>query len=68
MGGNNVVSNRASIQDTLEVVVNSANKVSLYTLFKLHAEGRGEIVQSAEDATTIFAMHEGTTPFCINKI
>lgn len=67
-GGNNVQSNRASIQETLEAVIDAKHKLSLYELFKLHAAARGQIVNTREDADTIFSLNEGVTPFDINLI
>ncbi len=67
-GGNNIESNRASIQETLEAMVNLDNKISLYNLFMLHGQARGEIVDSKEDADVIFSIDEGITPYDISKI
>lgn len=67
-GGNNVESNKASIENTIEAIVTMKNKLSLYELFKLHADVRGTIVESKEDADTVFSMYEGTTPYNIAEI
>ncbi len=67
-GGNNVESNRASIQETLEAIVNSKHKLSLYELFELHANARGELVDTPEKADTIYSIERGITPFDINLI
>lgn len=67
-GGNNVESNRASIADTLEAIVSSDNKVTLFELFMLHARARGEVVESKEEADTVFSMTDGITPYHINDI
>lgn len=67
-GGNNIESNRASIENTIEAIATMKNKLSLYELFKLHAEARGTIVESKEDADTVFSMYEGTTPYNIAEI
>jgi len=66
--GNNVESNQASIQDTLEAVVESKHKLSLYELFELHAIARGQIVDSKENADKVFSLDKGVTPFDINLI
>jgi len=66
--GNNVASNKASIKETLRAIVQAANKVSLYKLFELHAKGRGEMVESPEEADTIFSLNQGITPYDINTI
>ena len=66
--GNNVRNNSASIQDKLNAIVNTQNRLSLYDLFRLHALGRGEWVASQADAETVFAMNAGITPFHVNEI
>lgn len=66
--GNNVRSNRASIENVLESIVTSANKVSLYELFELHAQARGNIVETQEEAEKVYSLYEGTTPFNIMEI
>lgn len=38
-------------------------KASLFDLFTLHAQARGVIVESREEAEIIFSLHEGITPF-----
>ena len=67
-GGNNVESNAATIEETLRNIVSAKNKVSLYQLFHLHAEARGEIVTNKEDAENTFSIDEGITPYSINEI
>jgi hypothetical protein len=67
-GGNNVESNAASIEEKLEAIVHSKNKLSLFELFELHTFGRGELVNSAEEADTVFSIEQGVTPFHINEI
>jgi len=67
-GGNNVHSNRASIEETIEAIVSMDNKVSLYELFLLHAQARGKIVEDKEDADVVFSMYEGITPYNIDII
>jgi len=66
--GNNVRSNQASIENVLESIVTSANKVSLYELFELHAQARGTIVETQEEAEKVYSLYEGTTPFNIMEI
>lgn len=68
MGGNNVESNKASIEQTMKAIVKSENKVNLYQLFKLHAEARGQIVINKDDADTVFSLDEGITPYDLNVI
>ncbi len=67
-GGNNVESNQASIQETLEAIIDSKHKLSLYELFELHAKARGEIVDSQSEADTIFSLDKGVTPYDVNLI
>jgi hypothetical protein len=67
-GGNNVESNRATIQQKVKAIVSSDNKLSLYELFQLHVAGRGELVQNKEEAQTVFSLYQGTGPFDVNEI
>jgi len=67
-GGNNVESIQASIQETLEAVIGAKHKLSLYELFELHANARGELVDTPEEADTIYSIENGVTPFDINLI
>jgi hypothetical protein len=39
------------------------NRPSLYDLFLMHVQGRGELVERKEDADLIFSMEEGITPY-----
>ncbi|RUS47045.1 TerD family protein [Cohnella sp. AR92] len=43
-------------------------KPDLYDLFRLHAKARGELVESAEQAESIFAVDRGVTPYDIERI
>ena len=67
-GGNNVESNAASIEQTLQSIVQANNKVTLYKLFEMHAQARGELVETKEAAETVFSLDEGVTPYDINVI
>lgn len=77
-GGNNVESNKASIEEVIEAFVESANKVNLYELFTLHTAARGEFTTSLEDADTVFTLEPHVsfdprdkrivTPYDINVI
>ncbi len=69
-GGNNVESNRASIEETVEAIVDSYNKVSLYELFDLHGRARGEIVNAKADADVTFGFDRETdiTPYDVSQI
>ena len=67
--GNNVESNRASIEQTMEAIADTSRKVSLYELFELHGKVRGEIVENKEDADTVFSLYEGdVTPYDLSVI
>ena len=65
---NNVESSQASIQQKLHAILNVNNKLSLYELFELHAAARGELVETPEDADTVFTLTKGVTPFDVNTI
>lgn len=65
---NNVENNQANIQQKMQAIVQSDNKISLHDLFLLHAQARGEIVTDKSEAETVFAMDEGVTPFHVNTI
>lgn len=67
-GGNNVQSNRATIEETLEAIIESRNKATLHELFTLHAKSRGKIVTDREKADIIFSIDEGITPYNITEI
>ena len=67
-GGNNVESNQANIQETLEAIIGAKHKLSLYELFEMHANARGELVDTPEKADTVYSMENGVTPFDINLI
>lgn len=66
--GNNVLNSRASIEDKLMAVLHFKNRLSLYDLFTLHAQARGELVATQEEAELVFSMEQGITPFDVNKI
>lgn len=68
-GGNNLHSNKASIEQVLESVVNM-KKLSLYDLFELHSLSRSkEIVKDKKEADFTFDLFEGDiTPKNINEI
>lgn len=66
--GNNVHSNRASISQVLTAMTNIDNRVSLYDLFLKHAVVRGDLVETPEEADTVFSLDKGITPFDITTI
>lgn len=65
---NNVENRSATIVDLMRGVISLRGKMSLYELFLLHAQARGELVNSREEADCVFSMEEGTTPFDISEI
>lgn len=70
--GNSVESNRATIQQTLGAIVEAKSKLSLYELFRMHAEARGQLVTERKDAETVFGLRDGAsksivTPFNVTK-
>lgn len=67
-GGNNVESNKANIKDTLEAIITARGKLSLYELFWLHAEARGNLVKEKGEADIAFSLTGDVTPFDINRI
>jgi len=65
---NNVESNAASIVDMAQSALMLSNKLNLYDFFELHADSRGQQIESREEADTVFSLDEGVTPFDIAKI
>ena len=55
---NNVEGNRKGINLTLQGMAN-LKKTTLYELFELHALARGEIVDSSQEADTVFSVEDG---------
>lgn len=66
--GRNLESNRPSTEQLTKGMLRLDNKASLYDLFFYHGEGRGELVDTKEEADTIFSLDEGVTPFDVNTI
>jgi hypothetical protein len=68
--GNNVHSNRATIEDIVEAMTTLSNKVSLYDLLVLHAIARGDLVNAKSDADIVFGFDrdEGYTPYDVTFI
>jgi len=64
---NNVAGTSATIS-ILSQAMTSLVKTSLYDLFAVHAEARGEQVFEKDGADVIFGVHEGLTPFDTEKI
>jgi hypothetical protein len=66
----NAVNNGRSSGDRLAQMcqaITELNKPTLYDLFSMHAEARGEMT-SREQANTIFSLHEGITPYDTDTI
>jgi hypothetical protein len=64
---NNVQNNLSGVSLMLRAI-SSLVKPDLHTLFSLHGRARGELVQAASQAQTVFAVHEGVTPFDVDRI
>jgi hypothetical protein len=43
-------------------------KPDLYSLFRIHADARGRLVEEEGDADTVFSLEKGITPFDLEKI
>lgn len=65
---NSVETNRASIIDVVEGAMSLDNKPTLFDLFTLHAEARGEIVNDIEDAEVVFSWDGDVKPTDANVI
>jgi hypothetical protein len=63
---NNVRANRDNIARLARAIV-GLDRPNLYDLFLMHAEARGEPTLK-DGADTVFSVHEGVTPFDIDKI
>jgi hypothetical protein len=63
----NVESNRRGFVEMGRAITTLA-KPDLHTLFSLHGEARGHLVDVVDDADTIFSMQEGITPFDFEEI
>lgn len=66
-GVNNVANNLTGIGYNVKAITNLI-KPNLYDLFMLHAEARGQVVSSKEEADTVFSLHEGVTPYMFDRI
>jgi len=43
-------------------------KPDLYDLFMLHAKARGELVDTLDQADTVYSVEQGITPYDIEQI
>jgi hypothetical protein len=64
---NNVEGNQTGLS-LMGQAMESMVKPNLYDLFMLHALARGELVESAGEADTVFSLEAGITPFDISTI
>ncbi len=64
---NNVEGNRKGMA-LIGKAMTALRKPHLYDLFMLHAKARGELVERAEQADSVFAEDKGVTPFEIERI
>ena len=62
LGGINIESNRAAVWEICSSIAED-RRPDLYTLFRLHAEARGELVEEESEADIRFAPDRGITPF-----
>jgi uncharacterized protein (DUF3820 family) len=63
----NIESNSVGINSITKAIA-SMHKPDLYHLFSLHAEARGELVDSPEDADIVFSVSSGITPMDVETI
>lgn len=64
---NNVASNLTGVSLMLRSLMTRA-QTDLHTLFTLHAQARGRIVDDANAARTVFGVDRGITPFDTDRI
>jgi hypothetical protein len=64
---NNIEGNQQSLI-LMAKALTTLKKTTLYDLFDLHIAARGKKVNNKSEADTIFSIHEGITPFDIEKI
>ncbi len=64
---NNVENNLSGVSLMLRSLV-GLTRPDLYTLFALHVQARGQQVEAAGEADTVFGVHQGITPFDLDRI
>ncbi|MBR8655294.1 TerD family protein, partial [Achromobacter sp. Marseille-Q0513] len=64
---NNVRNNLSGVSLMLRALVHTP-RPDLETLFDLHARARGERMETPQQAETVFAPHQGITPFDVDVI
>jgi hypothetical protein len=67
LGWNNTINNLSGVSLILRAMADW-HRADLHTLFTLHARARGELVEQAEAAETVFAVDQGITPFELDRI
>jgi len=68
-GGNNIENNMASTAEIMEMSASMVEKkTTLWDVFMIHAEARGELVESREDADTVFDWDGNVTPYDVSRI
>ncbi len=60
--GFNVSTKKDKIVRVVETMA-KLHRPNLYDLFRMHAEARGTLVETAEEADTVFSLHQGVTPY-----
>jgi hypothetical protein len=63
----NVESNLSGVS-LMGFALSTLSKTSLYDLFEIHIEARGQLTEKKNQAEIIFSENEGITPFDIEKI
>jgi hypothetical protein len=64
---NSLTNNLGGVSLMLRAMVN-LSKTSLYDLFLLHIAGRGTLVETIDEAETVFSVEEGITPLDLEVI
>jgi stress response protein SCP2 len=64
---NNVGNNMLSISKVWQAMAD-LKRVDLHDLFSMHAEARGQVVETPEEADHVFSIEKGITPFDVDTI
>ncbi|HEX5682743.1 MAG TPA: TerD family protein [Ideonella sp.] len=67
VGWNNTHNNLSGVSLMLRSIIHTP-RPDLGTLFRLHAQARGQLAPSKAEADTVFGVHEGLTPFDVDTI
>jgi hypothetical protein len=65
---NNIKTNAASIEHVLQAITSLSNRASLHDLLSLHIKGRGEFVDTKEEADIVFGFDGDVTPYDVSVI